>query len=131
MLKSYKSFNNWNFVADESVERPIHLALTQLGYEVWDIRTHASGVSDREVLAVTRQRNAILLTADKDFGDLVYINSEEVRGVVLLRLQGMPLRAMVERAVAAIETHIQELESHFLVVTSKQIRMRPLPRKDG
>jgi len=124
-----ESLKSLNFVADESVERPIHLALTQLGYEVWDIRTHASGVSDREVLAMARQRNAILLTADKDFGDLVYINSEQVRGVVLLRLQGMPLRAMVERAVASIETHILELERNFLVVTSKQIRIRPLPKE--
>lgn len=115
-----------NFVADESVERPVSLALERLGHEVWDICTHASGVSDREVLTLTRQRNAILLTADKDFGDLVYIELEEVRGVVLFRLQG-PLRAMVERAVAAVEGHIQELDRHFLVVTPGQVRVRPLP----
>jgi predicted nuclease of predicted toxin-antitoxin system len=121
-----------NFVADESVERPVYLALGQLGHEVWDICTHASGVSDREVLALARQRNAILLTADKDFGDLVYIDLEEVRGVVLLRLQGMPLRAIVGRAVAAIEAHIHELDRHFLVVTSRQVRVRPLLiSKDG
>lgn len=117
------------FVADESVERPISRALEQMGHEVWEICAHASGVSDRRVLELTRQRDAILLTADKDFGDLVYIEHEEVRGVVLLRLQGLPLRAMVERSVAAIEAHIGELEQSFLVVGQRQVRVRPLPTR--
>ncbi len=118
------------FVADESVERPVYRALEQLGHEVLDVCTHASGVSDREVLALARQQDAILLTADKDFGDLVYIGLEEVRGVVLLRLQGMPLGAMVERAVAGVEVHLQELDGNFLVVTSRQVRVRPLPVRE-
>ena len=118
------------FVADESVERPISRALEKLGHEVWEICAHASGVGDREVLSLTRQRDAILLTADKDFGDLVYIELEEVRGVVLLRLQGLPLRVMVERSVAAIEAHIGELDKSFLVVGQRQVRVRPLPTKE-
>ena len=82
------------------------------------------------MLELTRQRDAILLTADKDFGDLVYIDREEVRGVVLLRLQGLPLRAMVERSVAAIEAHLGELDQSFLVVGQRQIRVRPLPIRE-
>jgi len=98
------------FVADESVERPISRTLERLGHEVWEICAHAPGVSDRTVLELARQRDAILLTAAKDFGDLIYLELEEVRGVVLLRLRGLPLLAMVERSVAAIEAHVGDLE---------------------
>lgn len=120
-----------NFVVDESVERRICLRLEQLGHEVWDVCTHAAGVSDLEVLALARKHNAILVTADKDFGDLVYINQEDVRGVVLLRLQGVPLSIMAERVVAAIEGHLADLDRHFLVVTMRQIRIRPLPDRSS
>ena len=119
------------FIADESVERAVYRALEQLGHEVLDVCTHASGASDRHVLALARQQDAILLTADKDFGDLVYIELENVRGVVLLRLQGIPLLAMVDRGVAAIEAYVHELDDHFLVVTATQVRIRPLPIKDN
>ena len=47
--------------------------------------------------------------------------------MILLRLQGIPLRQMVQRVTEAIEAHIQELEGSFLVVTSLQIRVRRLP----
>lgn len=115
------------FVADESVERPISRALEKLGHEVWEICAEASGVSDRRMLELTREKQAILLTADKDFGDLIYIEREIVRGAVLFRLQGLPLHAMVERAVKAIEAHLDELERSFLVVGQRQVRIRPLP----
>ena len=115
------------FVADESVERPICRALEQMGHEVWDIAGQAPGINDREVLAWARRQEAVLITADKDFGDLIYLEREKVRGVILFRLQGIPLRQMVQRVTEAIEAHIQELEGAFLVVTSLQIRDRRLP----
>lgn len=117
------------FVADESVERGISKALQRSGHEVWEVDTHAAGASDRRVLELTRQREAILLTADKDFGDLVYTELEEVRGVVLLRLQGLPLPAMIQRSVTAIEAHVKELAQNFVVVGLRQVRVRPLPSR--
>lgn len=115
------------FVADESVEQPISLALERMGHEVWEVVRHASGIKDREVLARARQQEAVLITADKDFGDLIYLEREKVRGVILLRLQGIPLREMVQRVVEAVEAHLQELEGSFLVITTLQIRVRRLP----
>lgn len=116
-----------NFVADESVERPVSLALERLGYEVWQVAVHASGISDPEVLVHARNRNAILITGDKDFGDLVFLAREVVLGVVLLRLSGLPLHEMVSRSVAAIQAYQDRLEGSFLVVAQRQIRIRPLP----
>lgn len=118
------------FVADESVEWPICLALEQMGHEVWDIASHTPGINDREVLNWARQREALLITADKDFGDLIYLERESVRGLILLRLQGIPLRQMVARVTKAILEHSQELEGSFLVVTSLQIRVRRLPVRE-
>jgi predicted nuclease of predicted toxin-antitoxin system len=115
------------FVADESVEQPISRALERMGHEVWEVVLHASGIKDREVLERARQQEAILITADKGFGDLIYLEREKVRGVILLRLQGIPLRQMVQRVADAVEAHVQELEGSFLIVTSLQIRVRRLP----
>lgn len=115
------------FVVDESVEAPIYRRLELAGHGVWSVGAHAAGSSDTEVLNYAQTKDAILLTADKDFGDLVYRGLLQVRGVVLLRLHGLPLTTAVEKAMSAIESVATHLDGSFIVITPEQIRVRPLP----
>lgn len=73
-------------VADEGVERPIILRLRAEGYEVISIAEIASGSSDLEILKFAMQEEALLITLDKDFGDLVFKQHHETHGVILSRL---------------------------------------------
>ena len=47
------------------------------------------GVSDDTVLDRAQRTGAVLLTADKDFGELVYRQRRAAGGVVLIRLAGL------------------------------------------
>lgn len=114
------------FVADENIERLLILELRGRGHEVWSVSSSECGIPDDQVLERARGQDANLITGDKDFGELVYRSGERVRGVVLLRLQGLPLKALVQRSLEVIEGHLQELEGSFLVVTARQVRKRPL-----
>ncbi len=60
------------FVADENIETEIVDAIRELGYEATHIASSASGLSDEIILDNTRQRGCILITHDKDFGELVF-----------------------------------------------------------
>ena len=63
-------------VEDESVEGPTVTALRAAGHLVLFIAETSPGIEDSEVLVIARKEQALLLTADKDFGELVFRNRE-------------------------------------------------------
>ena len=79
-----------NFLADESVDQPIVVRLRDDGHDVVAVAEIAPTIPDTAVLAQANQRGDLLLTADKDFGELVFRRKLlSTRGVVLLRLAGL------------------------------------------
>jgi predicted nuclease of predicted toxin-antitoxin system len=59
-------------IADENVDAPIIAALRTSGHEVRAIAETSAGASDRNVLADAVSANAVLITLDRDFGDLIF-----------------------------------------------------------
>ena len=76
-------------VADESVDQQIVDRLRLKGQEVLYIAELDPGIDDETVLSRGEQANAILLTADKDFGELVFRQRLLHSGVLLIRLAGL------------------------------------------
>ncbi len=79
-----------DFVVDESVERQNVARLRVDGHNVLSIAETAAGSSDRAVLTQANSRDAVLVTEDKDFGELVYREGLVSSGVLLVRLGGLP-----------------------------------------
>ena len=63
-----------NIVADENVERQIVQRLRDSGYQV--IYVAEPGLNDDAFFALANSKNSILLTADKDFGEIAYRQSK-------------------------------------------------------
>lgn len=77
-----------NLLADESVDQPVVDRLRAEGHAVLSIAEMEPSISDEAVLTLANQRGAGLLTADKDFGELVFRQGRVSAGVLLLRLAG-------------------------------------------
>jgi predicted nuclease of predicted toxin-antitoxin system len=60
------------FVADENFPQPALDALRKAGCEVFSVAEEYPGISDEEVAALCSESQRVLLTYDKDFGDLVF-----------------------------------------------------------
>lgn len=73
-----------NFLADESVDRQIVDHLRRDGHFVRYVAEMAPGISDDAVIQWANQEEALLLTADKDFGELVFCQRRLTPGVVLI-----------------------------------------------
>lgn len=113
------------FVADEGIDAPVVAALRQESSQVWYVAEMSPDISDEPVLALANREKAVLITADKDFGDLVFRQRKAAYGVMLLRLHGLSLARKAELVVSAIQEHGPELKGAFTVVTSEKIRIRP------
>jgi predicted nuclease of predicted toxin-antitoxin system len=98
-------------LAHENVPGDAVAALRQAGHDVVWVRTDAPGSSDREILNWAQTENRIVVTFDKDFGELAFrFGLPASNGIVLLRL------APIDWA------------GHFVVVEQDRLRIRPLPK---
>jgi hypothetical protein len=68
-----------------------------------------------------------LLTADKDFGELVFRLNRVAAGVILVRLEGLVPETKATIVVRAIRDHESELMHAFSVIAPGMIRIRPRP----
>lgn len=114
-----------NFLADEGVDFPVVQRLRTDGHEVLYVAEMDPGISDEKVLAAANEKNSLLLTADKDFGELVYRLGRISAGVVLVRLAGLPPAKKAELVSSAIRNHGGQLVHTFTVITAGMVRIRP------
>ena len=113
-------------LANENVPREAVEALRRRGHDIAWVREDDPGASDEEVLARAVAEDRVLLTFDKDFGELIFGRGVQAsRGVVLLRLPPS-LPDLVGRIVEKLESR-SDWEGNFGVVEADDVRLRPLP----
>jgi predicted nuclease of predicted toxin-antitoxin system len=105
-----------NIVADESVDRPIVERLRQDGHDVVSIAELVAGIRDDAVLQQANDRSAVLMTGDKDFGELVFRLNRVTHGVVLLRLEGLAPATKATAVAEAVRAHAAAMLGSFTVI---------------
>ena len=117
-----------NFLADEGVDRQIVERLRQDGYDVLYVAEMNPSISDDEVLRRANENNALVITADKDFGEMVFHHNRlAAGGVILLRLAGLSPERKATILIKLIEARRSELPDSFSVVSPGRIRIRQKP----
>ncbi len=111
------------FVADESCDFAVVRALRSAGHDIVAIAEISPRVGDDEVLMLARDGGRILLTEDKDFGELIYARALKSAGVILFRF---PVAARVTMVAAALDVVTRvgnKLSSQFTVVQPGRVRI--------
>lgn len=115
-------------LADENVPRLAIEALRAAGHAVEWVADLAPTTEDGTVLALATERSALLVTMDRDFGDLaVQRGLPAPCGIMLLRLPPVP--ELVARVCVAAFAATTEYSERFVVVSEDRIRIRPLAGK--
>lgn len=115
------------FLADENFPGEAVNALRAAGHDVLWAATDLASVRDPDVLARAIGDRRVLLTFDKDFGELVFrAGLPADSGVVLFRVHGL---SVAERAQLVVNVLKQRIEwaGHFTVVRRDRLRSVPLP----
>jgi predicted nuclease of predicted toxin-antitoxin system len=114
-------------LADENIPSSVVRVLADGGYNILWIRTESPGISDIDVMNIACRENRIILTFDKDFGELVVKDHLcPPAGIILFRL---PLKNPTRLAQTILEilNARTDWEGYFSVIEERRIRMRPLP----
>ncbi|HEX2347112.1 MAG TPA: DUF5615 family PIN-like protein [Ktedonobacterales bacterium] len=117
-----------NILAVESVEAPIITRLRQDGHIVIAIAAESPGITDLAVLDRAIAEASLLLTADRDFGDMILRDAHAAppAGVVLYRLRQMTLVEKAERISEVFATPPAGFVDMFVVIERDRIRQRAL-----
>jgi predicted nuclease of predicted toxin-antitoxin system len=114
------------WLADECVEAALVGRLREAGHDVIYIVEHAPGSTDAEVIALADKEHRILLTEDKDFGDLVFRQRMPVPGLVLLRIEPEQHVLKWQRLDAAINRFVDSFLGRYTVIEEARFRRRAL-----
>lgn len=113
------------FLADECCDAVLVDALREDGHDVLYAVESLRGATDDELLARAFSEHRLLLTEDKDFGELVYRLRQPAHGIALLRFDVAGRALKVPRLRYLLESP-ERLPGSFVVLEVDKIRIRPL-----
>ncbi|MGA8756209.1 MAG: DUF5615 family PIN-like protein [Stellaceae bacterium] len=114
------------WLADECVDAGLVNCLPAAGHDVLYMAEVETGAVDTEVLERASKEDRLLLTEDKDFGELVFRSRQPAPGVVLIRIAPDQRLLKWTQLEAAIEIFGVRLMGHYLVIEAARLRSRPL-----
>ena len=114
------------FLADECCDASLVEHLREDGHDVVYVVESMRGATDAEVLRRAFEEKQIVLTEDKDFGELVYRLRRPAHGVVLLRFATAQRALKISRLRSLLENQPERLVGAFVTLEPGMTRIRPL-----
>jgi predicted nuclease of predicted toxin-antitoxin system len=114
------------FLADVNIEKKIVDCLIRFGFDVKWIPDFDCAMSDAALLDLANREKRILLTNDKDFGELVFLQKKLSHGIILLRIRGEDTQEKVELMEKLIFSHRDRILNHFVLVSHTKFRFIPM-----
>lgn len=113
-----------NLLCDVGVDCQIVERLRLDGHDVLYVAELTRGIGDDEVLRTANDQAALVVTEDKDFGELVFRQHLAHQGVVLVRLMGLSSGLKARLVAATIRKHETEMAQRFTVISPGSVRIR-------
>lgn len=112
------------FLVDECTGTSVVACLRSEGHDAMAVVEVMPEADDEEILDRAVREGRIVVTNDKDFGELVFRSGWEHRGVVLLRLRDERAENKVRIIKAVLAQVGERLRNHYIVASEAGIRVR-------
>jgi len=114
-------------LANENFPGEAVTALRVRGHDVAWVRTDSPGASDAEIVGRARAEFRLIVTFDKDSGELAFrAGLVSPSGVILFRIEPRDPAYVARTAVTVIESR-DDWAGQFAVVEPGRVRLVPLP----
>lgn len=114
------------FIVDVGVGKGIEKYLTEEGYDTKAVRDIDPRIEDEEIIRTAVSENRIVITMDKDFGELVYHSSMKHSGVLLLRLEDAVGSEKLQVVKHIMKNYSDRIKSCFCVFQNDKFRIRKI-----
>jgi predicted nuclease of predicted toxin-antitoxin system len=112
------------FLADENFPRRSADLLRSLGHDIETVAALARGARDLDVLRMASEGDRVLLTFDRDFGELVFRLGQPTRGIVFIRYDHLDALRPARLVLSLLEISEMELYDFFTTITGDEVRQR-------
>lgn len=114
------------FIVDECTGAKVSQWLREKEHDVFCVYTQARGWKDKIILEKAVLDERIIITNDKDFGEMIFRDSQYHKGIILLRLSNTRWMTKVQVLERLLQEYSNEqLVDHFTVVTERLVRISP------
>ncbi len=111
------------FLVDECTGSKVAQWLRVENYEVFSVFDEARGMTDDEVLTKASDENWILITNDKDFGEMIFRERRTHHGIIFLRLDDERAANKIQVLEKLLENYAEKLPEQFVTVTETKVRI--------
>jgi predicted nuclease of predicted toxin-antitoxin system len=113
------------FLANENFPRPSTIILREHGYDVKSIQEEAPGISDEEVIRIASESGLVILTFDRDYGELIFRYSvTNPPAVVYFRDKGQAPEFAANALLKLLLNNEIQITDAFTVLEDRSIRQR-------
>ncbi len=114
-------------LADENLEAGIIARLREDGHDVYAVAERTPRLRDEDVLMTAVDDVRVLITNDKDFAALAFLQGKVSQGIVLLRMPRLATEAKAKRLAEVVQDPAARTAGLLTVVEADAIRRRPYP----
>lgn len=114
------------FIIDVGVGKGIEKYLQEQGYDTKAVRDIDPSMQDKEIIRIAASENRMVVTMDKDFGELVYHSSMKHCGVLLLRLEDATGAQKLQLIKHIVENYHSQIKNCFCVFQNDKFRIRQI-----
>lgn len=116
-------------LADENIPVAAIRTLNTLGYDVAAVSEISCGATDLKVMELAVEQDRVLLTFDRDFGELIFNKAlRPPKSVIYLKFIPQDPSQIVEVINLLVNSPTSKINGYFSTVTLEAIRRRPLPK---
>ena len=117
------------FLIDECIVPRVARWLCEQKHDVFSVYEDARGSDGHWIIKKANDENRIIITGDKDFGELIFRREKSHKGVILLRLENQRAENKISKISNLLKQYSDKLKDNFIVVTESSIRIARGPRR--
>lgn len=114
------------FIVDESTGRSVADFLEEKDYSTVFVGEEMVGADDREIMKKAVEEDRIIVTNDKDFGQLAVKEGRDAKGIILLRLKIETPDNKVKTVRNLLDEHPEKIDGNLAVVKEDSIKLREI-----
>ena len=113
------------FLANQNFPRPSIIAIRERGYEVVSVSEKYPGITDESIISIASQHDLIILTFDKDYGEIIFKYSKvNPPAVVFFREKGDSPQFAGQTLLSILHSSSIRIVNCFTVIEKDRIRQR-------